>query len=105
MMANTLKQRIPLAREFKVNITPGLEIGPAAMIARTLFPFRSVVVAEANEECVDGKSVLDLCSLHAACGTKIKFTATGADAAPALHAVQHLFATKFQSLAEEYLGE
>ena len=33
----------------------------------------------------------------ACCGTKIKFTATGAEAARALHAVQHLFDTRFRS--------
>ena len=98
-----MSRRIPLSKEFTVNTTPGLDIRPAAMIVQTLLPVRSAVVAEANEERVDGKSVLELCYLHAARGTKIKFSATGADAARALHAVQHLFATRFQ--APRPLGE
>ena len=92
-----MSRRIPLSKEFTVNTNPGLDIRPAAMIAQTLLPVRSVVVAEANEERVDGKSVLELCCLRAARGTRIKFTATGADAPHALHAVQHLFATQFRA--------
>ena len=92
-----MQQMIPLSKEFTVNTNPGLDIRPAAMIVQTLLPVRSAVVAEANEERVDGKSVLELCCLHAARGTRIKFTATGAEATRALHAVQHLFATQFQA--------
>ena len=92
-----MSRRIPLSKEFTVNTNPGLDIRPAAMIVQTLLPVRSTVVAEANEERVDGKSVLELCCLHAARGTRIKFTATGAEATRALHAVQHLFATQFQA--------
>ena len=91
-----MSRKDPLSKEFTVNTTPGLDIRPAAMIVQQLLPVRSAVVAEANEACVDGKSVLELCSLLAACGTKIKFTANGADAGRALQAVQHLFATKFR---------
>ena len=92
-----MQQMIPLSKEFTVNTNPGLDIRPAAMIVQTLLPVRSAVVAEANEERVDAKSVLELCCLHAARGTKIKFTATGAEADRALHAVQHLFATQFRA--------
>ncbi len=92
-----MQKRIPLSKEFTVNTNPGLDLRPAAMIVQTLLPVRSVVVAEANEERADGRSVLELCSLEAARGTRIKFTATGADAARALHAVQHLFTTQFRS--------
>lgn len=89
--------RIPLSKTFTVNVTSGLDILRATMIVRTLLPTESVVVAEANEECVDGKSVLDLCGLAAACGTEIKFSASGPDARRAMNAVDALFATRFQT--------
>ena len=47
----------------------------ATIIVRTLLSVESVVVAEANQECADGKSVLDPCRLAAVCGTEIKFSA------------------------------
>jgi len=92
-----MPRSIQLSKEFTVNTNPGLDIRPAAMIVQTLLPVRSAVVAEANEERVDAKSVLELCCLRAACGTKIRFTAAGADAARALDAVQYLFATQFRT--------
>jgi PTS hybrid protein len=92
-----MPRKTPFSRTFTVTTTPGLQVQPAAMIARTLLPVKSTVVAEANGECADGKSVLELCSLQAACGTKIKFRAAGADATRALNALQHLFATQFRA--------
>jgi len=80
-----------------VNTTPGLDVRPATMIVQALLPVRSAVVAEANAERVDAKSVLELCCLRAARGTKVRFTATGAEAGRALHAVQRLFDTRFRS--------
>jgi phosphotransferase system HPr (HPr) family protein len=75
---------------------PGLEIALAAMIVRTLLQFESSVRAEANGMSADGKSLLGLLALAAACGTEVKFTATGHDAAPALKAVKHLLAAQLQ---------
>jgi len=97
MATNPMPRPIPLSKEFTVNTNPGLDVRPAAMIVRTLLPVRSAVVAQAHEECADGKSVLGLCSLLATCGTKIKFSATGADAARALYGVQRLFDSQFRS--------
>jgi phosphotransferase system HPr (HPr) family protein len=74
---------------------PGLEIRLAKIIVCTLLQFESPVRAEANGESTDGKSLLGLLSLCIAYGDKVKFTATGADAAPALNAVQRLFVSRF----------
>ena len=97
MATHLMPRPIPLSKEFTVNTNPGLDLRPAAMIARTLLPVRSAVVAEAHGECADGRSVLGLCSLLATCGSKIEFSATGADGARALQAIQRLFDTQFRS--------
>jgi phosphotransferase system HPr (HPr) family protein len=73
----------------------GLDVRLATMIVRTLLHFESSVRAEANEESADGRSLLGLISLCVACGTEIKFIATGRDAAPALTAVQRRLARQF----------
>lgn len=76
---------------------PGLEIRLATVIVRTLLHFESNVKVKANGECADGKSLLGLPCLQAVYGTEIKFTATGADAAPALNAIQQLFVREFRA--------
>jgi phosphotransferase system HPr (HPr) family protein len=87
----------PISRTFIVNVAAGLDVLRATIIVRALFPTESVVVAEANEDRVDGKSVLALCRLAAACGTEIRFSASGPDARRAITAVDALFATRFQT--------
>jgi phosphotransferase system HPr (HPr) family protein len=95
----TMPRKTPLSKTFTVNVTPGLHLWPAAMIAEALLPIRSDVTAETIEECADGKSAVELCLLRAAVGTKVKFTATGADAAHALNSIEHLFETQFEAPA------
>ena len=85
-----------LSKTFTIGNAPGLEFRLATMIVRTLLHFDSSVRADANGVSADGKSLLGLLALCVAYGAEVKFTATGADAAPALNAVKHLFATKFR---------
>jgi phosphotransferase system HPr (HPr) family protein len=66
------------------------------MIVGTSLHFDSSVRVEVNGESADGKSVLGLLSLCVAYGAKVKFTATGRDAVPALTAVQHLLTRQFR---------
>jgi phosphocarrier protein HPr len=44
---------------------------------------------------VNGKSIMGLMMLAAGKGSKVKFTATGDDAAQMLHELEQLFARKF----------
>jgi phosphotransferase system HPr (HPr) family protein len=88
-----MPRNIHSSNTFTVTMDPALQLRPATLIARTVLPMKSAVVAEANGEWADCKSVLELCCLQAGRGTKIRFRAAGSDASRALDALQSLFAT------------
>jgi phosphotransferase system HPr (HPr) family protein len=88
----------PLLRQsFVVQNERGLHARPCAQLIRTLQPFRCHVTAEARGEKADARSLIGLLMLGAGFGASVTFTARGDDAAPALAALQHFFATGFQA--------
>ncbi|HVV73172.1 MAG TPA: HPr family phosphocarrier protein [Verrucomicrobiae bacterium] len=88
-----------LQRSFTVDLEHGLHARPCALLIKTLRPFSSEVLVEANGEQVSGHSIMGLMMLAAGLGCRITFTITGPDALQAMAAVEHLFATRF---AEAY---
>lgn len=82
-------------RAFVVNLEHGLHARPCALLVKTLGPFRSEVLVEANGVRVSGRSVLGLMMLAAYRGSTVTFTMTGEDAPAAMAAVAWLFATGF----------
>ena len=82
-------------RSFVVNIEHGLHARPCALLVKTLEPFRSDVLVEANGERVSGHSILGLMMLAAGFGSVITFSMTGEDAPEAMAAIGRLFATRF----------
>lgn len=73
----------------------GIHARPAAMIVRVTNKFKADVFVEKDEEQVNGKSIMGLMMLAAGKGSKVKFLATGADAAQMLEELAQLFARKF----------
>ena len=73
----------------------GIHARPAAMILRVTNKFKADVFVENDEEQVNGKSIMGLMMLAAGKGSKVKFLATGADAAKMLEELAQLFARKF----------
>ena len=57
---------------------------------RAMMPFRSNVRVRYNGTEVDGKSVLDLMTLHPSEGSTVRVLAEGSDAAQAMHAIDEL---------------
>ena len=82
-------------KELLVQNKMGIHARPAAMIVRVTNKFKSEVFVEKDEEQVNGKSIMGLMMLAAAKGTKVKFLATGEDAAQMLVEIEALFAKKF----------
>ena len=84
-----------LTKELVVQNKMGIHARPAAMIVRITNKFKAEVFVEKDEEQVNGKSIMGLMMLAAGKATKVKFIATGADAAAMLTELEALFARKF----------
>ncbi len=84
-----------LSKELLVQNKMGIHARPAAMIVRVTNKFKADVFVEKDEEQVNGKSIMGLMMLAAGKGSKVKFLATGADAAQMLEELAQLFARKF----------
>ena len=82
-------------RELLVENKMGIHARPAAMIVRVTNKFKSDVFVEKDDEQVNGKSIMGLMMLAAGKGSKVKFIATGEDAAAMLAEIEALFARKF----------
>jgi phosphocarrier protein HPr len=85
----------PLVKELVVQNKMGIHARPAAMIVRITNKFKAEVFVEKDEEQVNGKSIMGLMMLAAGKGSKVKFLATGDDAAAMLAELDALFARKF----------
>jgi phosphocarrier protein len=84
-----------LTRELVVQNKMGIHARPAAMVVRITNRFRAEVMVEKDDEQVNGKSIMGLMMLAAAKGSKVRFIATGEDAATMLSELEALFARKF----------
>jgi phosphocarrier protein len=87
-----------LTKELVVNNKMGIHARPAAMIVRITNKFKADVFVEKDEEQVNGKSIMGLMMLAAGKGSKVKFLATGDDAAQMLTELEQLFARKFDEV-------
>jgi len=84
-----------LVKELIVQNKMGIHARPAAMIVRITNKFKAEVFVEREEEQVNGKSIMGLMMLAAGKGSKVKFLATGDDAAAMLAELEALFTRKF----------
>ena len=82
-------------KELLVENKMGIHARPAAMIVRVTNRYKSEIFVEKDDEQVNGKSIMGLMMLAAAKGTKVKFLATGDDAAQMLAELEALFGKKF----------
>lgn len=85
----------PVTKELVVQNKMGIHARPAAMIVRITNKFKAEVFVENKDEQVNGKSIMGLMMLAAGKGSKVKFIATGDDAAAMLTELDALFARKF----------
>ena len=79
-----------LEKEF-TRVKPfGLHVRPAAMLARTANHFHSDIHVAKGEHEVDGKSVMDLISLAAGRGARLRIRIEGMDATEAMRELEQL---------------
>ena len=84
-----------LRRSFVIQNRLGLHARAAALFVQTVAAVDAEVFVTKDGETVNGKSIMGLMMLAAAKGSKVKFIATGADAAAMLAEIEALFARKF----------
>ena len=84
-----------LTKELVVQNKMGIHARPAAMVVRITNKFKAEVFVEKDDEQVNGKSIMGLMMLAAGKGSKVKFIATGDDAAAMLTEIEALFTRKF----------
>lgn len=84
-----------LTREVVILNRYGLHARPAAMFVKTSNRFKSDIWVEKDGEEVNGKSIMGLMMLAAGHGSKLKITATGADAENFLSEIEELVAKRF----------
>ncbi|RME87822.1 MAG: HPr family phosphocarrier protein [Planctomycetota bacterium] len=73
----------------------GLHARPAMKFVEMANQFESNIWVSRNGEVVNGKSVMELMILAAACGTKLKIQAEGKDAKEAVESLASLVNNKF----------
>ncbi len=76
--------------DFVVRNELGLHARPAGLFVVLAGEFESEISVGRETDWVDGRSVLSLLSLAAACGTKLSVRAVGPDAAAAVEALGKL---------------
>jgi phosphocarrier protein len=68
----------------------GLHLRAASLFVQTARQYRAQVRVARDERAIDGKSILDLATLMAGCGTKLQIEADGPDAENAVLALSAL---------------
>ena len=84
-----------MVREFTLLNKYGMHVRPAGLFAKTASRYSADVQVEKDGYVVSGKSIMALMTLEAVCGTVLKVTATGPDAAKVLEELEALVARKF----------
>lgn len=84
-----------MVRELIIGNKLGLHARPAAMFVRVANRFTSDILVEKDGEEINGKSIMGLMLLAAGCGSRLKITCTGVDAAELIQALEELIARKF----------
>ena len=79
--------------EFTVRNELGLHARPAGQFVALAGHFKAEITVRRGSDCVDGRSVLSLLSLAAACGTRLVIRGVGADAEKAVNALGELVET------------
>ena len=85
----TLKKELVLQNKY------GLHVRPAGLFAKIASRFDADVEVEKDGNVVSGKSIMALMTLEAVCGTVLKVTASGPQAAEALDELEQLVLRKF----------
>ena len=90
---------VPIARRPVVILNPlGLHLRPADCFVGLARRFAAEIRVHRDGRAVDGKSILDMMTLAAGCGTRLDLEARGPDAEAALAALVELVSAGFLEL-------
>ena len=84
-----------LTKELTLKNKYGMHVRPAGLFAKIASRFNADVEVEKDGNVVSGKSIMALMTLEAVCGTVLKVTASGPQAAEALDELEQLVLRKF----------
>jgi phosphocarrier protein HPr len=86
----------PIARrQVEVLNSSGLHMRPAYKFVELALHFQAEIRVHYNGNEINGKSILDLATLAAECGTRLDLEARGPDAVEALDALADLISARF----------
>jgi phosphocarrier protein len=91
--------------EVEIRNPEGLHMRPAMQFVDLANSFDSDISVSHQDVSVDAKSIMQMTMLAATCGTRLKITATGADAGQAIQALQDLVENKFSDDPEAAVSE
>jgi phosphocarrier protein len=82
-------------RQVEITNSLGLHLRPADKFVKLATRFQSEIRVYYNGSVFNGKSILDLTTLAAECGTRLELEAKGPDAPEAIHALAELVLAQF----------
>jgi len=82
-------------RQVEILNSLGLHMRPADKFVKLALQFQSEIRVTYNGNEFNGKSILDLTSVGAECGTRLQLEARGSDAPEAVAALAELIAARF----------
>ena len=91
------------SREVVVNNRQGFHARPANLFVQTAMRFQAQVFVVKEKERINGKSILDLLTLGAQHGTRLRLEAEGDDAAEAVVALEQLILNGFGEFEDKTL--
>lgn len=87
-------------RQVEITNPLGLHLRPADKFVRLASQFQSEIRVDHQGHQINGKSILDLTTLAAECGTLLELEARGPDAEAAVAALAELVLARFHEDAE-----
>jgi phosphotransferase system HPr (HPr) family protein len=94
-MSAGARRRPVLRRQLEIKNELGLHARAATLWVQTARQFDADLVVSKDGKDVNGKSIIELMMLAAACGSRIEAIASGPDAAALLDAIESLMEQKF----------
>jgi phosphocarrier protein len=98
-MNGTARRHPVIRRQLEIKNELGLHARAATLWVQTARRFEADLVVSKEGKAVNGKSILELMMLAAACGSKIEAVASGPGAAELLDAIEELLEQKFHEPA------
>ncbi len=83
-------EKVVCETEVEIKNADGLHMRPAMQFVDLSNRYNSKITVTNGKIIVDGKSIMQMCTLAGPCGTKLKIRAEGNDAEDAASALQNL---------------